>query len=143
MLSWSDPCYVLHHDVGGAVGLEEMLYLHDVRVFEAGHHPGFVQEPVQAPVEVRLVPGGFGQDGHVLLAQGQVRRQALLDGHRDVQGDVPAEIGDAEPAVAQDPVELEVLHTGALGQGQTVVGGGHGEVSGLVLDTGIISDCGS
>ena len=34
---------------------------------------------------------------------------------------------DAEPAVPQHPVELEVLYPGALGQGQAVVGGGHRE----------------
>ena len=128
---------------GGAVGLKEMLHLYDVRVLEAGHHPGFVQEPVQAPVKVRLVPGGLGQDRHVLLAHSQVRGQVFLDGHRDVQGNFPAEIGDAEAAVAQDPVELEVLYPGALRQGQAVVGGGHGEVSRLVLDMVIIPDCGS
>ena len=119
-----------------------MLYLHDVRVFEAGHHSGLVQEPVQAPLEVRLVTGGLGQDRHVLLAHGQVCGQVLLDGHRYVQGDVPAEVGDAEAAVAQYPVELEVLYPGALGQGQAVVWGGHGYVSRLALDTGIILDYG-
>ena len=51
---------------------------------------------------------------HVLLAHGQVRGQVLLDGHGDVQGNIPAEIRDAEAAVAQHPVELEVLHPGAL-----------------------------
>ena len=47
-------------------------------------------------------------------------------------------ISDAEAAVAQDPVELEVLHPGALGQGQAVVGGGHDYVIKSGLDTGII-----
>ena len=125
------------------MGLEEMLHLHDIRVLEPGHHPGLVQEPVQPPLEVRLVPGGLGQHRHVLLAHGQVRGQVFLDGHRDVQGDVPAQVRDAEAAVAQHPVELEVLYPGAGRQGQAVVGGGHGEVSRLTLDTGIILDCGS
>ena len=48
-----------------------------------------------------------------------------------------------KPAVAQDPVELEVLHPGARGQGQAVVGGGHQEVGGWVLYTGIILDSSS
>ena len=104
-----------------------MLYLHDVRVLEPGHHPGLVQEPVQPPLEIRLVSGGLRQHRHVLLPHGQVRRQVLLDGHRDIQGNIPAQVRDAEAAVPQYPVELEVLYPGALRQGQAVVGGGHGE----------------
>ena len=79
----------VHDNVGRVVLLEQIPhpdYLGDIT--DPGHFPGLLQEHFPA-----AVPGGAADLG---------RGEVFLDGHLALQGQVPADIGDAEAALAQN-----------------------------------------
>ena len=103
------PLHILHRDVAGAVGAEEAVDLHDAAVPEARQHPRLLKEAVQAPLEDILVGLRPRRHRQAALADGAVRGQVFLDGDRDVEFGVPAQVGDAEAAGAEEAAQFELL----------------------------------
>ena len=115
------PLHVFHRDIGRAVGFEKVMDADDSGVLEAGEDAGFVEETLQAPFEIRGSLGCLRNDGQVPFASSEVRGEVLLDRNGNIQGDVPPQVGDPEPAVAEDPVKLEVAYASPLRQRQAVL----------------------
>jgi len=64
--------------------------------------------------------------GAVLGANGKVTRQEFLDGDRLVQVGIVGQISDAEPALAEDRVDLVPVQAIAFREGVVVSGRAHG-----------------
>ena len=115
---------VVHHDVGGIVGLEAVAYAHYVRMLEAGQRPSLVQKPAQAPLEALAVAGRlrmyFGT-----VAHGDLVRQVLLHGDLNGEPRVFAKVGDAETADAKDPRNTVGADTETARQCLLVIVGAH------------------
>ena len=79
----------IHDDIGSFILLEQIPHPDHLGDFaDPGHFPGLLQEHFPA-----AVPGGAADLG---------RGKVCLDGHLALQGQVPADIGDAEAALAQN-----------------------------------------
>ena len=89
------------------MGFKEVVDADDVGVLKARQNAGFVQEAFQAPVEIRRRLLRLRHDGQVLFAGSQVRGEILLDRHGNIQRHVPAEVGYAESALAEDAAKLK------------------------------------
>ena len=93
---------VVHHDVGGVVGLEAVPHPHHVGMLEPRQRPRLVQKPAQAPLEALAVAGRL----RVYLravAHRDLVRQVLLHRHLHAQPAVLAQIGDAKSASPKHP----------------------------------------
>ena len=89
---------VIHHHVGGAVGLEITADGDDVRVAELGEQARFLQKAVQAPLVVVLGTGADGDDTAIQRAHRELYRQVLLDCYLEFEVGVVGEVGHAETA---------------------------------------------
>ena len=116
---------VVHHDVGGVVGLEAVAHPHHVRMLEAGQRPGLVQKPAQAPLEPLAVACRLRVDLRA-VAHGDLIRQVLLHGDLDAQPRVLAQVGHAEPANAQDAHHMVGAKLEASRQRLFVIFAAHG-----------------
>ena len=96
----------VHDDIGGVVLPEQIPDPDDPgNIIHPGHFPGFLQEHLQP-----VLPGGnrrigFGPDqglgsGHPADLAGWV---VFLNGNFSLQGDIPANVSDAEASLAQHP----------------------------------------
>ena len=95
----------LHHQIGGAVRLEEILDADDLaHLAQAGQRPRLLQEFGEAFGEGFGMLVGEGSDGGAVgKPRDQVGRIIFLDRHLHPQPVVPAQIGGAEPALPQHP----------------------------------------
>ena len=113
--------HIVHDDVGGFVFQEGLPHPHNGGdQVHPGHLPGFFQEVVVsiltiAPGQIGTVPyqaalalpAGYGACGVI-----------FLDGHLDFQGEVKADVGDAEAALAQHiPHQIFAMEDGVPGHG--------------------------
>src|SRR5262245_40591032 len=110
------PSGIIHHEIGGVVGLKYLVHPHDVGMSELRERPRFVQETIQAPIEVVLVGGALGCDARILLPHCKVAGQVLLDSHYRVERRVARHVGDAEPACAQYADKLVLVQARSGGQ---------------------------
>ena len=111
---------VLHDEISRMVLFKIVLHRNDVgRVLELGQNPRLLQKPLHAVLILLLAQPGERHAVPVGMAGGKARGHILLDGHLDLQGQVVAQIGDAEPAYAQDfSGHIPAVEQGAQGQGQ-------------------------
>lgn len=109
---------VLQHHVGGLVGFEEARHPHDVGVAEGRQRPGLDEEAVQPELVELAVPRRRHRHRLVRGAEGDLGRQVFLDCHPGVQVHVGGEVGDAETALAQHPVDAVLVQTEAHRQRQ-------------------------
>ena len=102
---------VLEHHVGGVVGLEEAGHAHDVGVAEGSQRARLHQEVLEATqVEVETACAA-GADALVLEAIGDLRRQVFLDRHPRMQVNVRCQVGDAEAALSENPLDAIFMQT--------------------------------
>ena len=95
------PVLVLHHQIGRAVGAEELAAGNDARVgLELDQRPRFVAEPPQAVFVARPAVRAARMHRRP-FAQRQFDGQVFLDGDDVAQLVVPRPIDDAEAAVPQ------------------------------------------
>ena len=93
---------VLHHVVGGAVFLEDVVDADDVGVVQLGDDLGLFQELRQVPFHLFAVGvGAQGDGGGVLPAAAEVAHEELLDGYAPVEQFLRGEVGDAEASLPQ------------------------------------------
>ena len=93
---------VRHDQIPGAVGREEVPHLDDAElVLELAQHAGLGEEPLEPGGE--FLPGAPGAGGHgmVRIARRQSVREVLLDRDPCLEHGVPADVRDAESALAQ------------------------------------------
>ena len=97
---------VLHDDICGVVLLEAAADMdHRRLVLEFGQGPGLPEEPGLAGGILLPDLGGIAADiaGHRMVTGDHKAGIILLDRHRGLQVGIPAQISDAEAALAQDP----------------------------------------
>ncbi len=117
---------VVHHHVAGAVGLEVAVDPDDVGMAEAGQRARLLEEAVQARLVVLGALRVGQRDGAVVHARHVARGEVLLDRHVLLEVRVAREVGDAEPADAQDGHELVLHEHGVQGKGVGVLRLRHG-----------------
>ena len=100
---------VVHHHVAGLVCLEVAHDAHDVGMAEAGEGARFLEEAVEPGLVVVGAAGARERDVPGADARDHAAGEELLDGDVLLEQRVAREIGDAEPAHAEDGVEA-VLH---------------------------------
>jgi hypothetical protein len=113
---------VLHHDVTRAVRLEIANDLHDVRVLELRQCAGFVEKALEPPTEGLPVLRRLRYDRGLALAHCEVDGQVFLDGNRLLQVGVEREIGDPEPAGAEQFEQPVLLKLEPFRKREQVVG---------------------
>ena len=92
---------VIHHHVGGVVGVEEGSDAHHIGVVEFGDDARLPQELIFAGVEAFAVVGGVHGDVEgIRHPRSHFWRQKLLDGHPLLQINIPAQVGNAKAAGA-------------------------------------------
>jgi hypothetical protein len=126
VLGQREPLIVVHHQIGRAVGLEEVPHPHDVGVIELGQGARLQQELLQAEAEqLAIVLGMDGDGGPVAGSPGQVPGQKLLDGHPGLEVEIPAQVGDTKAAgLAQHPANQKLfMEPGAVRQNQRAARG--------------------
>ena len=98
----------VEHHVAGVVGAEVAIDAHDVGVVELGERLRFLNEPVEAPAVVSgaILRARCGLDA--AGAGGDVAREVLLDGDEAGKRDLVGEVGDAEAAGAQHPLNAVI-----------------------------------
>ncbi len=97
----------LHHDIGRAVGLEEVEDVHDRRhAMKAGQRSSLGDETLATPAEIVGHLGVARQHRRAVLADCQRRGQVFLDRDLAAELDVAGAIGDAEAALAQHRHDL-------------------------------------
>ena len=104
---------VLHDDVGSAVLLEEAVYTYHLRhIPEPCQGLGLPKEPLFADVVIgeHLLRGAVDRGADGAFPGDHGVGIELLDRHRHVQIVIPAQIGDAETALAQSPAD-DILAT--------------------------------
>ena len=105
---------ILHHIVGGAVGLEDFAHLHDVPVGRGGGNfaqtPGLGNEILEGGFD-SLAVVGMTIDHAVGLSEAQLFGKVLLDGEMGLYRDAVdrkrggRQIGDAETTRAEHPLD--------------------------------------
>jgi hypothetical protein len=93
-----------------------------MRMAEAGERTCFVEEALAAPGEIVGEARAARHHLCLVLADGELDREILLDGHRLRELGVERSIGNAETAVPDHRVESEVVELRADRQGLDVVG---------------------
>ena len=97
------PAQQLHDQVGGAVGLEEVVHQHDARhAMQRGERSSLGDEAIAAPGKVLCRARGARHHRGAVLPDGERGRQIFLDGHFASEFGVLCAIGDAEAALPQD-----------------------------------------
>ena len=115
---------VVHHDVGGVVGLEAVPHPHHVGMFEPRQRPRLVQKPAQTPLEALAVADRLRVYFRAVPHRDLVR-QILLHRHLHAQRRVLAQIGDAETASSKHPHHQIAAEAVARRQGLLVVFSAH------------------
>ena len=98
--------HVFHDDVGGVVFFKEVLDPDDLgHIGEPGQGLGLPEEPGAAiikQVPLAALQAGDLQGTHMVPGN-KVVGVKFLNSHRGIQIQIPAQIGNAEAALAQDP----------------------------------------
>ena len=132
--------HILHHDIGGVVGLEIVADHDDLRLlFHARHGAGLVQEALEPLVIILRLgshpadhrQGGLGEPGD------PVDGEIFLDGHFHFQTEIAADVGDAEAALAQGAPD-QIASSQDRAQRQ-MVGGGRVRALGQPADGAALS----
>ena len=111
--------HILHGDIGSIVLREIIVDLYDTGdIGQLGHGPGFPHEALPVMLEDLRVIAGAGHFQRIGIVAGHdAAGVILLNGQRDVQIVIPADVGDAEAALAQDFTHgILAPEAGAYGQ---------------------------
>jgi hypothetical protein len=110
-----------HHQIDGAVGAEKIQHADHVRMVQPGERPPFLEEQLQAVVEVGLEFGRNGRVDFPFTAQGQGVGQVFLDRHRRSFG-VVRQIDDRKTAGRKLSLDAVAFKFAAGRQGLIVLG---------------------
>jgi len=115
MLLDRDALQQFHHDVGGAVGFDEVEDLHDPGGFvQGGERAPFRAETLASPGEFVRNLGRARRNGAGILAEGQHRWQELLYGDLPVELKVARAVSDPEAALSQHRQNFVATDAGTL-----------------------------
>ena len=92
---------VAHHHIGGVVGLEHRMHMHDVGVHKTRQRARLGEEALQAPGVALGLRFGARMGFCVGTPPCDFRRQVFLDRNAPVQIGVARQVGDAETALPQ------------------------------------------
>ena len=107
---------IVHHQVGGPVGEEEVPHPDDVRVFERRQGLGLLVEELAAVVKgVALGVVDHTDVLHALFAPGELLGQVLLDYHLVPAVLIAGEVDQAESAAAHQAHDLVAVDDRAQG----------------------------
>ena len=105
--------FVVHHHVGGVIGLEETQDLDDVGMAKCNEGLGFDAEPRKAPFEVALVIGTHRKDSdRITPPHGDAGGQIFLDRDQPVEAGLARFVGNTETPGAEDgldPVAFDLI----------------------------------
>ena len=121
VLGERQPLIELHHQIGGVIGLEDLIDAHDVGVVELGQGARLGQELSQPEAQqLAILAAVRGHGGPVGRPPGEIPRQIFLERDAPVQPLIPGEIGDTEPArFAEHPAhQVLTMQQGAQRQEQ-------------------------
>ena len=116
---------VIHDDIGGAVGLEEVPHPHHAWMADLGQDLGLIEKPLQPPRVTGILSGfggrqsalGVGQDIHIVtIPVGPFHREIFLDGRPGLQRLMNGLIGDPETAGSEHRFNPVLVQTIANGQ---------------------------
>ena len=96
--------HIFHNDVGGIVGQKEVSYLHNLRhLREPGQHFGLPEKPLLVIAEPSAFISGaaYHIHGYGGIPHHHPHGIIFLDGYRDIQIQIPAQIGNAKAALSQ------------------------------------------
>ena len=110
-----ETIFVIHDEVGGAIGSEEVPTGHNAVVaVQFDQRTGLVAESSQTVGEISAVVAWAHSHA---LAHGQFDWQVLLDCHRQAQFSMPSAIYNSEAPVADDGIKGVAPHVCTLRQG--------------------------
>ena len=121
-----DALLEAHHHVRGVVELEHRVHADDAGVVEPRERARFLDEALEPPAVSVPEPFGARPDRRVGHARGELDGQVFLDRDALVEIGVAREIGDAESALAQDPLDHIPVQPRLRRQPVGIGGVGHG-----------------
>jgi hypothetical protein len=98
----------MQHHVGGVVGAEVAVNPDNIGVVEAGERLGFLNKALKAPVVVAGAIFRARRRLAVFGARGEIGGEVFLDRDEAGERDFMRQIGHAEAARAEHPVDAEI-----------------------------------
>lgn len=107
---------VLHDHIGAAIGLEDVVYSYDIRVFEARQGARFEDEAFEPGLVFLQQFIAEREYRAVLLPMGELAGQIFLDCDRAMQIVVGGKVSDAESTLAEHALDGVPMQLRAVGQ---------------------------